>query len=414
MSKNNVSARRKFLRNISLGTLGAGLGLKAFAAPKNVLPNNLLPGWTNNKIRQQLMLQPGLQYFNTGSLGPSPKVVFDKVIEVARKLELNPVGQNWGKLGVMADEVRQQIAEYIHASKEEIIMTRNTTEGMNLVAQALQLKPGDEVITSTDEHYGGQAGWEFLEKYKGIKIRRVKFPQGNATTQKVTELIKKQISPRTKVCSLMQVSTVTGMRLPFEQIAKITQPKGILLVCDGAQSAGMLKVDVKAMGVDIFATSGHKWLLGPKETGFLYIKKEVQNRMKATQLETGFKVYNHNTGTRNVVNIVGLGEALRVNQKWGGIEKTEQHNIKLATYLRSELKALSGIQIISPEEPALQSALVSVVLKQQNAKQVYKQLKQQNIIVKKLNGQTLRFSPHIFHTPKDIDVLLKALAVVIK
>ncbi|MEW7277410.1 aminotransferase class V-fold PLP-dependent enzyme [Aquimarina sp. 2201CG1-2-11] len=405
--------RRKFIQKISLSTVGVGLGYCGLANTSSTLSTIPTISKTSllKDVRSEFMLQPGLQYFNTGSLGPSPKKVLNKVWETMQTLELDPVGNNWGPIGRQANEVREQLANYINADTEEIILTRNTTEGMNMIAAGLSLQEGDEVITSTDEHYGGQAGWEFLEKYKGIKIRRVNFPKENITTDQVISLIEKQITPQTKVCSLMDVSTITGMRMPFSELAKITKPKGILLVCDGAQSAGMLSVDVKALGVDAFATSGHKWMLGPKETGFLYLNKAIQDQIKVIQLESGFKAYNHNTGTRNVANILGLGEAIKTQESWGGIAAIQQHNISLANHLRASLKTIKGVQLISPEENTLQSGLIAVHVKHQEAKEIYNGLKQKNIIVKVLGKRNiLRFSNHIFNTQEETDTLVKELS----
>ncbi len=405
--------RRNFIQKISLSTVGVGLGYCGLANTHSVpLSTQKISETVAVKdVRGEFMLQPGLHYFNTGSLGPSPKKVLNKVWETMQAIELDPVGNNWGPIGRQANEVREQLANYINADTEEIILTRNTTEGMNMVAAGLSLQEGDEVITSTDEHYGGQAGWEFLEKYKGVKIKRVHFPKENITTDQAITLIEKQITSRTKVCSLMDVSTITGMRMPFSELAKITKPKGILLVCDGAQSAGMLSVDVKALEVDAFAASGHKWMLGPKETGFLYLNKTIQDQIKVTQLESGFKAYNHNTGTRNIANILGLGEAIKTQKSWGGIAAIQQHNVSLANHLKASIKTIKGLQLISPEENSLQSGLVAVKVKNQNAKEIYNQLKQKNIIVKVLGKRNiLRFSNHIFNTQEETDTLVQELS----
>ncbi|MDY8134562.1 aminotransferase class V-fold PLP-dependent enzyme [Aquimarina sp. 2201CG5-10] len=417
-SKKEVS-RRKFIQGISIGTIGVGLNYSALSASSTSSSNILFPSVSETiagkNVRSQFMLQPGLSYFNTGSLGPSPKRVFDKVSEITRELELNPVGNNWGPIGNQANEVRNQLADYVNADAEEIILTRNTTEGMNLVASGLSLKEGDEIITSTDEHYGGQAGWEFFEKYHGVKIRRVEFPKENITTDQVIGFIKKQITSRTRVCSFMDVSTITGMRMPFKQLSEITKPKGILLVCDGAQSAGMLEVDVQKMGVDVFATSGHKWMLGPKETGFLYIKEEVKSRIKSIQLESGYKAYNHNTGTRNVANILGLGEAIKTQQSWGGITVIGEYNIALANHLRGKLKVIKRLQLITPDEKNLQSGITSLYVPNQDVKEIFEQLKQKNIVVKTLGKRNiLRFSTHIFNTQEEVDHLVEQLSIFIK
>lgn len=412
-----MNNRRNFLKAISLGLIGSGFSHPLYSNPlKKAFP---LSDFTENaNIRNDFMLKNGLSYFNTGSLGPSPKKVFQKVSEITKVLEENPVGNNWGSLGKEADKVRTQIAQFINANDhDEIILTRNTTEGMNWITNGLQLKlkPNDEILTTTDEHYGGVAGWEFLEKYHQVKVKRIHFPKENLTTDQVLSIVKKNLSPRTKVCSFMDVSTITGMRLPLKEIAKITKPKGILLVVDGAQSAGMLKVDVKEMGVDVFTTSGHKWMLGPKETGFVYIKKEIQDQIKTVQLETGHKVYNHSTGTRNIANVIGLGEAIRIQETWGGITKIEQHNISLAKNLREQLKSIKNFKLITPEEDQLASGINSVIVQGKQVSDIYDQLNKKNIVVKKLGKRDiLRFSTHIFNTQKEVDQLVLELSKIMK
>ncbi len=407
--------RRKFIKNISLGIAGIGLSQSAF--PKNIddlvnLETSIVP---NSNIRSEFMLQPGLSYLNTGSLGPSPTTVFNKIFETTKKLELNPVGNNWGPLGKEADMVREQIANYLNADKDEIILTRNTTEGINLIANGLKLKAGDEIITTTDEHYGGVVGWEFLERHHGVIVKKIDFPKEDIDTDQVLSLVKKQLSPKTKVCSFMDVSTVTGMRLPIEEIAAILSTRDILLVCDGAQSTGMVKVDVKKMNVDIFAGSGHKWMLGPKETGFLYLRKGIQDRIESVQLETGFKLYNHNTGTRNVANFIGLGEAIRFQDSLGGIKKIEQHNIALGKYLRAQLKNIKSFKLITPEEDQLLSGISSVIVKDGNVKELHTKLNENNIVVKKLGKiDVMRFSTHIFNTEEELNHLVKVLHSLVK
>jgi len=163
MSKKDQSnQRRDFLKKSALGIIGTGLGYSALSKVETFdfssTSFNSFP-----EFKEGLGLDPNITYFNTGSLGPSPKVVLERVIAVSRDLEKNPVAKNWGELGKSADNVRQQVADFINADIEEVVLTRNTTEGMNLLANGFDLKEGDEILTSTDEHLGGLSGWNFLE-----------------------------------------------------------------------------------------------------------------------------------------------------------------------------------------------------------------------------------------------------------
>ncbi|CAL2106411.1 Aminotransferase class V-fold PLP-dependent enzyme [Tenacibaculum sp. 190524A02b] len=406
------SSRRKFLQKVSLGVMGASIGTRAFAASPLPLFQNkkqLLKA-DSKSIRKEFLLEEGLSYFNTGSLGPSTQQVVETVYKNMCLLEANPVSNNWGPIGRQANAVRTKIANYINAQEDEIILTRNTTEGMNMLVKGLQLKEGDEVIISTDEHYGGRVGWEYLEKHQGIKVKKIAFPRKNLTTDEVLEIIKKQITSKTKVCSFMDVSTVTGMRMPFKELSEITKPKGIFLISDGAQSIGMLQVDVKVMGVDAFAASGHKWMLGPKETGFLYIAKNQQKNINTLELASGYKLYNHNTGTRNVANFIGLGKAIDEQAKWGGIQAIEKHNTKLASYLLKALQENKQASILTSNSKELQSGIVAITPKRKTSKEIYTTLKEKNMVVKNLGKiNVLRFSTHIFNTQKEVDVLIRNL-----
>jgi selenocysteine lyase/cysteine desulfurase len=205
------------------------------------------------------------------------------------------------------------------------------------------------------------------------------------------------------------VNTVTGMIMPFAEIARITQPKGIFLVADGAQAPGITKVDVKALGVDCYAASGHKWLMGPKETGFLYINKRVRDKVKPVFIHSGNEVYSASAGTRNVATIIGLG--LAIDFITGiGLEKIQQRTIQLRNYCLAELKKVKGLKIISPESRSLSTGIVSFSLDTAKNVDIFNKLNDQDIIVKLLSQHNaIRISCHLFVSKQDIDTFIKAL-----
>ncbi|MDZ7648697.1 MAG: aminotransferase class V-fold PLP-dependent enzyme [Cytophagales bacterium] len=131
-------------------------------------------------------------YLNTGSLGPSPLEVIDGMHAITRQLESNPVGENWGSLGNQMELVRKKVADFIHAEADEIVLTRNTTEGLNLIAQSLQLNTGDEIITTTLEHGGGEVGLDFLVKTRGAVLKKIELPLPGNSVIEIVEAIKKK------------------------------------------------------------------------------------------------------------------------------------------------------------------------------------------------------------------------------
>lgn len=360
-------------------------------------------------VRKQLLVPENRIYLNTGSLGPCPVHIIDAIHANTRQLEMDPVGENWGSLGNEMESVRKKVADLIHADVDEIVLTRNTTEGLNLIAQSLQLTEGDEIITTTLEHGGCEVGLDFLVKTKGVVIKKIELPLPGKSIEEIVSAIEKNISPKTKMLMLSHVNTVTGLLMPFTEIAKITQPKGIYLIADGAQAPGLTKVDVKALGVDAYSASGHKWLMGPKETGFLYVDKKIQDKIQPVFTLSGFTAYSASSGTRNVATIIGFGLAIDFHTSIG-TDKIQQLTLQLRNYCMAELKKLKGLKIISPESKSLATGIVSFSLNTVTNADIFNKLKEQDIIVKLLTQHNaIRISCHMFISKQDIDAFIKAL-----
>ncbi len=407
-----MSNRRNFLRNSSLAVLGMG-SLRGHASS---LPS--LSGFAQisnedklfELVRRSLLLPEGRVYLNTGSLGPSPRQIVNRISELLMELEQNPVGNNWGSLGAQMEEVRQKVADFIGAGQEEIILTRNTTEGINLIGSCLALESGDEILTTTHEHGGGENGLYYLMETQGVVIKKVDLPFPAQNSQEVLEAIRKGISDRTRVILLSHVSTITGLRMPFSDLSQLTRPRNILLIADGAQAPGQIPVNVEQLGVDVYTSSGHKWLLGPKETGFLYLRKDIQEQIQSAFTRNSYKAYSAASGTRNVASMIALGETLDWHRAIG-IEQIEQRCLQLARYCEAQLENLEGLQLISPKAPELQTGIVSIQLEEAfDNRKIFEAMRKKDIIVKLLpKYNALRFSCHMFNTKADIEVMVEQL-----
>lgn len=366
-----------------------------------------------NLVRTQLLIPKSKVYLNTGSLGPSPLPVIETVSSTIRQLEADPVSENWGSLGQQMEMVRSKLADFIHATQEEVLLTRNTTEGLGLIAQSFNFKPNDEILTTTQEHDGALVGIEFAAKNKGVIVKKVNLPMPSQNKQQVIDLVESHITSKTKAIVLSHINTMTGMVMPFTEIAEITKSKGILLVADGAQAPGLIKVDVTKLGVDAYAASGHKWLLGPKETGFLYLNKRLQPEIQGLFNYSGFASYSASSGTRNVATIIGLGAAIDFLNEIG-VDRIQNRCLEIRNYCFDELKKLQGLRINSPEDKALSCGIVSFALLKASNKDVYDRLKEKDIIVKLLSSDnSIRISCHIFVSKEDIDKFIGALKLMI-
>ena len=193
------------------------------------------------------MLKKGLVYLNTGSLGPAPKLVFDKVTAMMKQLEANPAVENWGALGVKMEETRGKAAAFLGAYEDEIVLTRNTTESISIVCSGIDLKAGDEILTTNHEHGGAETGLEFLQNTKGAVIKKMTMPYPAKSKKQLLDLVKSNITKKTKLILLSHVETITGLRWPIKEVSKLLKGKDILFIVDGAQALGQLHVDVHDM-----------------------------------------------------------------------------------------------------------------------------------------------------------------------
>ena len=312
--------RRGFVKTLAAATL-PWPGLPGTAHALEELEKDLAAAGEGasrwSRLRQEFQLKPGFAHFNTGSCGAAPKAVTEAVSGYDRELERDPVKNTFGGLGSGMEDVRRLAAEFLGAEVTETALTRNTTEGMNGVATGIDWEPGDEVLTTNHEHGGGMVCWQHVRKHRGVVVKYLKMPTPLRDKDEFLDLLERHLTPRTRVCSLMDVDTITGLRYPLADVARITRPRGVLLVCDGAQSPGMLDVDVKALGVDTFASSSHKWMLAPKGSGLLYIRREVQDRVQPVFLYSGYGGYSASSGTRDVAGILGHGVAMEFHNLLG-------------------------------------------------------------------------------------------------
>ncbi len=146
--------------------------------------------------------------------------------------------------------VRAKIGEFINAPTEDIILTRNTTEGLSLIGQSLHLEPGDEILTTTREHGGGEVGFEFMANRDGATIRKIELPMPASSVTQIVESIKSALTEKTKILLLSHVNTLTGMKMPFEKISAITKARNICLIADGAQAPGLINAALEKLAVE--------------------------------------------------------------------------------------------------------------------------------------------------------------------
>jgi isopenicillin-N epimerase len=372
--------------------------------------------------RADLGLAPGLIHFNTASAGPTRRSVLARTIEAWQRLESDPVRMAYypesDTVASAADRVRSTAAALIGCSGDEILLTRGTTDGMTTIAHSIRLAKDDHVLLTDQEHEGGETGWLHRRDRDGIVVDRVHIPIGVFDTGAIVRRFEAAIGPRTRAVSFSHVLSPTGLRMPVAEIAALARSKNCLCIVDGAQAAGGIEVDVRSLGCDAYATSGHKWLMGPKGTGFTYIKKESSQAIRPAQWLFDRRFISNSAGLGPIPLAIGLGEA--INQALAlSMPATEQRVIALRNRFYAGFGTFAGLRMVSPPPGPLATALVAVVLPDQiDSKAMRERLHDRHGIIVKMaekrwfNG--LRFSPHIFNDEGQVDVALSALRTELK
>lgn len=376
--------------------------------------------------RKRLLFPETVTYCNTGTLGASPWDVVSAMNQGVERLEQElpdwPYFQADGEPLTGYQQLvdaRTKLGAFINAAPEEIAITLNATMGMNFVANGLDLAAGDEVVTTDQEHSGGIGGWRLRGKRHGVVVRELPLLAAvEAGPEAVVKLFADAMTPRTKVVMFSHITSGRGILMPAKELCALARARGALAIVDGAQVIGQRRLDVKAMGCDAYVTSPHKWLLAPKGTGVLYIRREVQPRFWVTLAsgrldddETGaFRFMQYGTGSVPVVD--GLLAALRFIETIG-IERIERWDLMLANRLRDGLAGITQARRLSPPNGPLASAITTFGVSGVTGRALQDALWEKKIRVR-AQGQTIdrpvRLSAHFYVSPADIDRVLEVVA----
>lgn len=359
--------------------------------------------------------EPGLVYVQTGSLGPSPRSVREAANRAWEELQRNPTAYGYGAHEQNLDVVRAQAARFIGADTSELSLTTSTTDGLNRVASALalSLQPGDRVLTTDQEHPGGRSCWEWLAKTRGVVIDEIILPPGPVPTAAFVAQVRERVTPRTRVLSMAHVLPSTGVRMPVAEVCAALRDRDVLRVIDGAQAVGGMAVDVHALGCDVYAASGHKWLLGPPGTGLLYVRAGITDRVPLITRQQGEAAYTGSTGVTNLPGMYGLGAALSYLSA-RGMPAVEAHNVALRDAMRDALRRIPALEVVTDDDAGHRSPMVSYRLPATRPAGPLQRVlyEQHHVYVKVVPGNWFnghRLSFHLFNEEADVRAVAKAL-----
>ncbi|MCH6256867.1 aminotransferase class V-fold PLP-dependent enzyme [Puniceicoccaceae bacterium K14] len=418
--------RKGFIRAIAASGTGAIVGAKLLGkidAPASTASSGKWATESWAQVRALFPLRPEVTYLNTGGLGPASQPVLDSVFEQGQTQAR--VGEHYHKL---LGQSRKVAADFFGVNPSEIAFVRNASEGNSVISSGLSLKKGDEVVFESHAHPGGSFAWMNRQKLDGVKVKI--FEPSSANSEENLERLFDQVTERTRVIQVSHITATTGLIFDIQAIAAEAKRRGIWFHVDGAQSAGMIPVNLKTLGCDSYSTSGHKWLNGPIETGLIYIDSGRNDEVACSHIgaysNDAYELpstltyvdsaVRHEYGTRNAASAGGLQTALELQTEIGR-QKIAEHGARLAQLAMEGVRGTKGLEILSPIDPKMRSSILTFRVADVECSAIYSALSKQHkfrtrvVTERDLNG--VRSSWHVYQDEEDVHRFVKAVRSVV-
>ena len=301
------------------------------------------------------------------------------------------------------------MADFLGCAKEELAFTHNCTEAMSFIAHGLDLKTGDEVVMTDQEHGGGSSCWRVKAARTGTVVREVPIPITPTEPGELVDRLISAIGPRTRVLSFSGITSPTGLILPTQQICQAARDKGVITVVDGAHMDGQIPVNLHDLGCDYFAGSPHKWMFAPAGCGLLYGRGDFLDRLWPSVVASGWdnKQDLHAArfmmvGTNNRAIFDGMMEGLRFLKRLGP-ELVYARTHYLAQLVLEQARRRKCFEAVTPDDSRFFHAIVSLNCNARNADALPAAMRANNINA--ITGPRFRISTHIHSRPSDIEKL---------
>ncbi|MCH2311451.1 MAG: aminotransferase class V-fold PLP-dependent enzyme [SAR202 cluster bacterium] len=378
------------------------------------------------KIRSLMPNINDMTYLNTGWSGPSPTYVVDAI---KSRLEIEsfngPTSPEILESGqkIMSDS-KMLVSKLFNCMPEEVVLTDNTTDGINLILNGLPWKPGDEVVLCDLEHPSVLLPAYNLQSSKGVRLRMVSIDL-SSNHNDIKQSFASTITGRTRLVMFSHIQYSTGLRMPVSAIASIAHKVGARVLVDGAQGPGHIDLDMNALGVDFYSSPGQKWLLGPDQTGALFIKHNLIPEVQPSRIGFGFSsnfnlegrfdavtqsVDKFSMSTTSAPLRAGYNAAITkiLELKMPNVEK---RNLELTKILKEGLSSIDGINILTPLDGNECSALTTFQINGADESEAVLQLwKNDKIVIRAIQSQKgMRVSTSFFNTEDEINKLVDAI-----
>ncbi|HYY93670.1 MAG TPA: aminotransferase class V-fold PLP-dependent enzyme [Pyrinomonadaceae bacterium] len=370
-------------------------------------------------IQQSFSVTRGIVNLNNGGVSPSPRVVTEALVRYLWQQEDATAYTMWEILEPQSETIRTGLADLMGCDREEIAITRNTSDSLEAVLFGIDLKRGDEVLTTTQDYPRMLTTLRQRERREGIVLKTIKIPIPPKDPSEITASYEAGITPRTRVILVSHVINITGQITPVREVCELARRRGIEAVVDGAHSFAHFQFKRDDLACDYFGTSLHKWLHAPKGTGLLYVRrdkiKNVWPLMAAEKSQDADIRKFEETGTRSAAQRLAIGEALLFHQGVGPARK-EARLRYLARHWMNQLKGEPNIRFNTSFDDRQSCAIANVHVEGTEPYAVCSYLMSRHkifatpIVHEEFKG--VRITPSVYTTLKELDRFCEALTTV--
>ena len=378
-------------------------------------------------MRSQFLLDSSITFLNHGSFGACPKPIFEEYQRLQLELETEPVNFIQKKLPAYLKEAKKPLAKFIGCHEADFFFTPNPTFAVNTIMRSLKLQAGDEILTTNHEYGAMDRTWHFYCKKSGAKYIRQEISLPIVSQEQILEEFWEGYNSNTKVIFLNQISSSTALIFPVKEICDKAQQLGLITIVDGAHVPGHIDLNISELNPDFYTGTLHKWMLAPKGSSFLYVKKEFQPDMDPLVVSWGYESlapsdspfldYHEYQGTQDVSQYLCTPKVIAFLEENNWKEKAKVYR-KLVLDNYQRFCDLVGMQPICPISEEFLGQMASIPIRTDKPTELkellYTKYKIQ-IPIMPLNGSIyMRYSINAYNSQEDLEVLYQAVTDIIK
>ena len=402
--------RRFFLREATGAAVASTVASEVIAEPAGIADDF----WT--MVRRQFTFSEAKVPMNAANLCPSPRIVAERVAELTRSIDRDCSFQNRAQTADWLEASRAAVAAQMGVNTDEIALVRNTSEANNVINNGLTLEAGDEVVAWDQNHPTNNVAWRVRAARFGFGVRRVSTPASPKSVDELVDTFTRAFTAKTRVLTITHVSNTSGIRLPVKALCEAAHKRNIHVHVDGAQTWGALDVNLREMGCDSYSASAHKWFMGPKEVGLLYVRRDRIERIWPNVVSVGWGEQIEpaakgarkfeTLGQRDDAALAAVAVAVEFIHAIGQ-RRVESRVQELAQLFKNHLHEM-GLSLVTPLDESLSAGVCIVAVPPDRRAPIFDRLYREYGIAGAPTGG-LRLCPHIYNTKAHVQRAVAAI-----